>query len=217
MIVLWILWYYCSIHCQFILLPLIKFKYSAVVGHWFWASGWLAWRENVVYFILGVLFVLWILSYYCSIHCQFIVFPLSKFKYSAVVGHWFGASGWLAWREKVVYFILRVLFVFWILSYYFSIRCQFIVFPLSKFKYSAVVGCWFGAIGWLTWRYKVVYFILGVLFVLWILSYYCSIHCQYIVNSNILLWWVVDLKQVSGLHGDIRWCILYWECCLFCD
>ena len=27
--------------------------------------------------------------------------------------------------------------------------------------------------------------------------------------SKLLLWWVVDLNQVGGLHCDIRWCILY--------
>jgi len=51
---------------------------------------------------------------------------------------------------------------------------------LSKFKTSVVVGCWFGASGWFAWWYKVVYFILGVLIVLWLLYLKLYVRCWYI-------------------------------------
>ena len=65
--------------------------------------------------ILGVLFVLWMLTYCCSICCQFLIFCLSKYIYYAVVGGCLGASGWLAWREKVEYLLFGVLFVLWLI------------------------------------------------------------------------------------------------------
>ena len=40
-----------------------------------------------------------------------LIICLSKYIEYAVVGYCFGATGWLAWREKVAFFILGVLFV----------------------------------------------------------------------------------------------------------
>ena len=59
----------------------------------------------------------------------------------------------------------------------------------------------------------------------WLSCEYCDIIVQLcvnlfyllLVNSNILLWWVVDLEQAGGLHEDIRQCILFWKCWLCCS
>ena len=77
------------------------------------------------------------------------------------------------------------------------------------------VGGLHGDIRWFTFHY----------WECWLSCEYCDIIVQLcvnlfyllLVNSNILLWWVVDLEQAGCLHGDIRQCILFWECWLCCS
>ena len=118
-------------------------------------------------------------------------------------------GGLLIWSKRMTC-IERKCGVFYIGSVvcfvnFFHIIVQFVVnlsyFCLSKFIYFAVVDCWFGASGWLAGRYKVVYFILRVLIVLFLLSYYAKSIIKLVVFFffffSLQLWYnILDIWNV---------------------